>query len=246
MRYPQGGNVAYLQCLGNFRKSDAALPILRKRLAHPQPGDRRLAAALALQKLGEGKWTAWVKGDDSDFERMAASKDEEAKRLGNAAQSERRSAIDRSLDSLVGEARFWEAAKYDLVKMGTPVIIPLLDRAAARDSHVYYSTRGKGVLVEMGAAAVPTLIACMGKRGPIDLIIEALGEIKDARAIPALVETLANQNLIVWQGRYMGAYVHLGLVALSRMGVSGERAIERANQSPAVREMLQVLSSRRA
>lgn len=203
---------AVIEALGNLQDRQAVSPLI-SRLGHREP-KVRLAAAMALGKLGESQWAIWVLGDDKDIERLGTSGDPRA---------------FEAVAMALTQKPLRRAAAVVLGQLGdTKAVLPLLDAMDLSSS----LDGGSAVIEALGKLgdprAVDPLIAALSTRDHYlrFLIVRTLGQLEDQRAFEPLSRFLAH-----------------GYSSLYPVRCEAARALGRLNDRRAIPSLIAILGS---
>ena len=163
---------------------DVAVDPLVKTLTDPK-GSVRLAAAKALQQLGQPEWVRCIRGDNDDFARLASSGEPGGSALLIAALSDG----DRDVRRRVPLA---------LVRLGATALDPLVNALSDDSSDIRdQAARALGQLGDRRAVD-PLLKALSGDDSRVrNRAAEALGYLGDKRAVDPLIKILSDDELCV-------------------------------------------------
>jgi len=188
--------------LGELRDSRALKPLITAAVV--AEGALRGTAAVALGKLGETKWSDWVKGDERDFERLGRSGDRDAAKLLIKALREGNDGVCAAAAGALGELG-------DRCAVGPLIAVLRRARGAGAGSS---AAEALGKLGDR--RAVEPLVKALGRRAGSDAEVkaaaQALGELGDSRAVEPLVKAL---------GRRAGSDAEVREAVVQALGVLG-------------------------
>jgi HEAT repeat protein len=178
--------VAAADILGRMGVAEA-VPVLVARLADPE-GGVRLAAAQALDRLGESQWAEWVKGDDLDMIRLFDSHEPRIVEI-----------IVQIFADLTGGLR--AQAVEVLGRIKDPRALDLLLKALEAPGDLDRVSVIQALKTRGDARAVPAIIAHMEGLERMGLIsaMEALGALSSPEAVEPLRRRLIDPDPAIRQ-----------------------------------------------